>query len=314
MATRKRAPKPELRNVAAILNRETAAPSPVASQSVAVDKIQLPKSQPRRYFDPEKLDQLVQSVKEHGILEPLLVRPLADGDYELVAGERRLRASRELGLEEVPIVVRELDDRQALQVALMENLQREDLNPVEETEGILELLTIALDAPREDVVSLFYQAHHAKHRGQELGQNVLSQLEMVQNVMAGVGHFTIDSFRSSRLPLLNLPEDVLNVLRQGKLEYTKAQAIARVKDEQQRTDLLKQVITKNLPLSEIKTRIQALKSATENAAPEETPEQVAAKRWSEIGKRLQKSQIWSDRKKRDRVTKLLDELDKLTAE
>uniref|UniRef100_A0A7C3KB72 ParB/RepB/Spo0J family partition protein n=1 Tax=Oscillatoriales cyanobacterium SpSt-418 TaxID=2282169 RepID=A0A7C3KB72_9CYAN len=312
MVTRKRAPKPELRNVAAILNRETAAPAPVASQSVAVDKIQLPKSQPRRYFDPEKLDQLVQSVKEHGILEPLLVRPLGDGDYELVAGERRLRASRELGLAEVPIVVRELDDRQALQVALMENLQREDLNPVEETEAILELLTLALDAPREDVVSLFYQAHHAKHRGQELGQNVLSQLEMVQNVMAGVGRFTIDSFRSSRLPLLNLPEDVLHALRQGKLEYTKAQAIARVKDDKQRTDLLKQVVTKNLPLSEIKTRIQALKSATE--AAEETPEKVAAKRWSEIGKRLQKSQIWSDRKKRDRITKLLDELDKLTAE
>jgi len=311
VVTRKRAPKPELRNVAAILNRETAAPAPVASQSVAVDKIQLPKSQPRRYFDPEKLDQLVESVKEHGILEPLLVRPLGDGDYELVAGERRLRASRELGLAEVPIVVRELDDRQALQVALMENLQREDLNPVEETEAILELLTIALDAPREDVVSLFYQAHRAKHRGQELGQNVLSQLGMVQNVMAGVGRFTIDSFRSSRLPLLNLPEDVLHVLRQGKLGYTKAQAIARVKDEKQRTDLLKQVVTKNLPLSEIKTRIQALKFATE-AAAEETPENVAAKRWSEIGKRLQKSQIWSDRKKRDRITKLLDELDKLT--
>lgn len=314
MATRKRAPKPELRNVAAILNRETAAPSPVASQSVAIDKIQLPQSQPRRYFDPEKLDQLMQSVKEHGILEPLLVRPLADGEYELVAGERRLRASRELGLAEVPIVVRELDDRQALQVALMENLQREDLNPMEETEAILELLTIALDAPREDVVSLFYQAHHAKHRGQELGQNVLSQLEMVQNVMAGVGRFTIDSFRSSRLPLLNLPEDVLNVLRQGKLEYTKAQAIARVKDEQQRRDLLKQVVAKNLPLTEIKTRIQALRSEMADAAPEETPEKVAAKRWSEIGKRLQKSQIWSDRKKRDRITKLLDELDKLTAE
>ncbi len=314
MVTRKRTQKPELRNVAAILNRETIVPASIASQSVAVDKIQLPKSQPRRYFDSEKLNQLVQSIKEHGILEPLLVRPLADGDYELVAGERRLRASRELGLAEVPIVVRELDDRQALQVALMENLQREDLNPVEETEAILELLAIALEATREDVISLFYQAHHAKHRGQELGQNVLSQLETIQNMMAGVGRFSIDSFRSSRLPLLNLPEDVLNVLRQGKLEYTKAQAIARVKDKQHRTELLEQAVRDNLPLSEIKARIQALKSAIEESASEEALEKVTAKRWSEIGKRLQKSHIWSDRKKRDRITKLLDELDKLTTE
>jgi hypothetical protein len=79
----------------------------------------------------------LRQVKEHGILEPLLVRPLKDGEYELVAGERRLRAAREVGLEAVPIVVRELDDRQAIQVALIENLQREDLNPVEETDAVL---------------------------------------------------------------------------------------------------------------------------------------------------------------------------------
>jgi ParB family transcriptional regulator, chromosome partitioning protein len=311
VVTRKRAPKPELRNVAAILNRETPPPKPELQPQphlTAIDTIQLPTQQPRRFFNTETLAQLVQSVREYGILEPLLVRPLANGTYELVAGERRLRAAREVGLEQVPILVRELDDRQAIQVALIENLQREDLNPVEETDAILDLLALALDAKREDVVSLFYQAHHAKHRGQELGQNVLSQLETLQTVMAEVGRFTIDSFRASRLPLLNLPKDVLDILRQGKLEYTKGQAIARIKDEKQRTGLLKQAIAKKLPLSEIKTRVQALKTE-----PEPTPEKAVAQRCNEIGKRLQKSTIWSDRKKRDRITKLLDELDRLTA-
>lgn len=311
MPPRKSTAKPQLRNVAAILNRETPVQpelSESSAQTVALEQIHLSKQQPRHFFDVEKLAQLVESVKEHGILEPLLVRPSTGGGYELVAGERRLRAAREVGLTEVPVVVRELDERQALQIALMENLQREDLNPVEETDAVLDLLALALEMPREEVTSLFYQAHHAKHRGQELGQNVLSQLETVQNVLAKVGRFSVDSFRSSRLPLLKLPEDVLDVLRQGKLEYTKGQAIAQVKDKAHRARLLSQAISKNLPLSEIKARVKALKPE-----PEPTPEKMIAQRWSEIGKRLQKSQVWVDRKKKARITKLLDELDRLTA-
>lgn len=312
MVTRKRAAKPELRNVAAILNRESPAVPDQPDQSVqttAIEQIHLPAKQPRRFFDPDKLAQLVQSVKEHGILEPLLVRPLENGNYELVAGERRLRAAREAGLSDVPIVVHELDDRQALQVALLENLQREDLNPIEETDAVLDLLMLALDAEKEAVISLFYQAHRHKHRGQELGQNVLSQLKIVQEVIDGIGRFTLDSFRSSRLPLLNLPDDVLDLLRQGRLEYTKAQAIARVKDEPHRTELLQQAIAGNLSLSEIKERKKALEPTAEP-----TPEKAAIERLSEVSKRLQKPQAWGDRKKRDRITKLLDELERLTRE
>ncbi|XHX75903.1 MAG: ParB/RepB/Spo0J family partition protein [Stenomitos frigidus ULC029] len=312
MPPRKSAPKPQLWNVAAILNRGTPAEAkPVAqsSQFASLDQIHLPTKQPRRFFDADKLAQLIALVKEHGILEPLLVRPLKDGEYELVAGERRLRAAREVGLEAVPIVVRELDDRQAIQVALIENLQREDLNPVEETDAVLDLLAISLETTREDVTSLFYQAHRAKHRSQELVQNVLYQLETVQDVMAGVGRFSIDSCRSSRLPLLNLPGDALNGLRQGKLEYTKAQAIACVKDEGQRAKLLKQAIAKNLSLNEIKA---AIKELTPEAKP--TPEKVLVERLGEIGKRLRKSEAWGDCEKRDRITKLLTELDQLTTE
>ena len=104
------------------------------------------RSQPRRYFDPAKQEQLVQSVKQHGILDPLLVRPMPKNQYELVAGERRYRAAVALNLELVPVVIKQLSDQEALQLALVENLQREELNPVEETEGILQLLSLHLDS------------------------------------------------------------------------------------------------------------------------------------------------------------------------
>ena len=115
--------------------------SKTAPQTVPLDSITLPPSQPRRYFDPVKMEQLIESVKAHGVLENLLIRPLPDKDssYELIAGERRYRAALSAGLKEVPVTIRSLSDEQALQISLVENLLREDLNPVEEIEGILQL-------------------------------------------------------------------------------------------------------------------------------------------------------------------------------
>lgn len=303
----KRPQVPQMRGVTDLFSMDVGEES--SSNTVSIHKIVLPKRQPRRYFDPEKLAQLTQSVKEHGILEPLLVRPLEDG-YELIAGERRYRAAKEVGLAEVPVVVREFNDRQALQVALIENLQRDDLNPVDETEGLLQLMAIELDISTDEIVSILNQAANAKKRGQELTDNVIRQLEAIESLLSTVGRFTAESFRVNRLPLLNLPQDVLDVLRQGKIEFTKARAIARIKDEDQREALLQEAISESLPLSEIKDKIKALQSQEE---PEPTPEKLIAQRWSEIGKRLQKGNLLDDRKKRDRLTKLLDELDKLTA-
>lgn len=277
-----------------------------SSQAAEIDQIRLPKKQPRRYFDPDRQAQLIQSVQEHGILEPLLVRPLADGLYELVAGERRYRAALELGLKEVPVVVREFDDKQALQVALIENLQREDLNPIEETEAILELLAIQIDGTTDDVASILHRVNHAKNRDQELEGNVSLQFEKIESVLTGIGRFSAESFRSSRLPLLNLPDEVLKALREGNLEFTKARAIARVKDEPQRKALLKAATAKNLPLSEIKQKIQGLK-----APQEESSEANYTQRLSQIGLRLKRSVIWEDPKKRTKLEKLLSQLDEL---
>ena len=293
---------PKMRGVEDLLSMDVESESPTAT--VNIDKIRLPAQQPRRYFDPEKLSQLVQSVKEHGILQPLLVRAV-NGEYELVAGERRLRAAKEAGLTKVPIITKELSDLQTLQIALLENLQREDLNPVEETEGILELLCIELDVNSSEVISILNQAANAKKRNLDLTENVSRQLEIVGLVLQGVGRFTAESFRTSRLPLLNLPDDVLEILRQGQLEYTKARAIAKLKDDGERRELLHKVLNENLSLSEIKQLVKEL-----------TPGKITAKetlnaKYSEIGKRLKNAQVWEDVKKTKKLEKLLSDLEQL---
>ncbi len=98
------------------------------------------RDQPRKAFDDQALSELADSIREHGLIQPLLVRPLDDGSYQIVAGERRWRASRLAGLEKVPVVVKELSDNETMELALIENLQREDLNPIEEAEGYKTLM------------------------------------------------------------------------------------------------------------------------------------------------------------------------------
>lgn len=308
MPARKTRQVPQMRGVQDLISMNTE-----TSQTTApINKIQINDKQPRRYFDPDKMVQLVQSVKEHGILEPLLVRPLKQNKYELIAGERRLKAAQEAGLTEVPIVSKQFDDKQALQVALLENLQREDLNPVEEVEAILELLTIVMEVTPEEIKSILNLSANAKKRKLELTDNVSRQLEQIETILAGIGKFNAESFRTSRLPLLNLPSDILEVLRQGKIEYTKARVIARVKDEQQRSDLLDEAISQNLSLTQIKELIKKIEQNQTDI--EETPQQQLTRRYSDVGKRLKSTKIWDDTRKRKKLERLLGDLEQLLLE
>lgn len=110
------------------------------SVEIRLSEIEPNRDQPRKYFDEAALEELSESIKAHGLIQPLLVRPLLDGRYQIVAGERRWRASRLAGLTSVPVVIRELDDKQTMEIALIENLQREDLNPIEEAKGYKQLM------------------------------------------------------------------------------------------------------------------------------------------------------------------------------
>ena len=109
-------------------------------KTLRLSEIEPNRDQPRKTFSDEAITALAESIREHGILQPILVRPLNAGGYQIVAGERRWRAARMLGLDEIPVTIRELPDSEAMQIAIIENLQRENLNPVEEASGYNELI------------------------------------------------------------------------------------------------------------------------------------------------------------------------------
>ncbi|BAQ67018.1 ParB/RepB/Spo0J family partition protein [Geminocystis sp. NIES-3709] len=304
MTTKRNIPSPErnkLKNISLFTDEEKLNPS-----SIAIEKIKLPSSQPRRYFSPQSMETLIASVKKDGILQPLLVRPIVNDEYELVAGERRYRAAQTIGLLEVPVVVREMSDLEATQYALTENLQREDLNPVEETEAILNLLALNLDKAIPEVISLLNQISNSK-RG--LTNNVVRKTDigMIEDIFKTLGKLSLESFRTHRLPLLNLSTDILDSLRQGEIAYTKAIVLAKVKNEQQRKELLSEVISKNLSLSEIKERIKQLQPQKES--------NLAREKINKIVKNLNQSKMWEkEPKKWQKLEKLLDKIELLLDE
>jgi ParB family transcriptional regulator, chromosome partitioning protein len=279
---------------------------PSSEHSVPITEISLPPQQPRRYFDPQAMESLVVSIRRDGVLEPLLVRQLEAGGYELVAGERRYRASKEVGLETVPVVIRQMSDEQALHVTLVENLLREDLNPLEETEGILQLLSLRLQLNVDGVISLLYRMQNDVQR---MTHNVMGQPQanLVQTIFTEVG-VSWESFINNRLPLLKLPTEVLNALREGKLAYTKAQSIARIKDDAQRQDLLEQVLSQDLSLVQIREQVTQINTAAQVEDPTAPNFRV---RVDDICRRVKKAKVWTEPKKRQRLESLLADLERL---
>jgi len=222
----------------------------------------LPSPQPRRRF--ENLEALAESIREKGVLQPLLVRPLGDGRYAIVAGERRYRAAKMAGLAEVPVRVLDLSEKEARLLALVENLQREDLNPYEETLGVLDLLSEELGKTREEVVALLHRMYNEK-RGKATDNVVGSpEAQRVEGVFQALGRMTWESFVRHRLPLLGLPEDLRAALEEGTLPYTAALELKKVKDLEARARLLEEA-KGGLSLRELKARVR------EVMAKEKTP-------------------------------------------
>ncbi|MEM9448198.1 MAG: ParB/RepB/Spo0J family partition protein [Cyanobacteria bacterium P01_E01_bin.6] len=314
--TRKRRSEPyQIKGVDALFGEPTTAPTDVNYEPIqsplqkengitlTLQEICLPEKQPRRYFDPVKLEQLTESVKQHGILEPILVRPVGD-KYELVAGERRYRAATAAGLEIIPAVVREFNDFEALEVSLLENLQREDLNPVEETEGILELLSMTLQITKAEVISLLNRAANARKREQDLTDNVIRQMGEVEKIFRMLGRSSPESFRANRLPLLNLPEDVLGSLQRGEIEYTKARAIGKLKNRGDRKKLLSETIEGNLSLSDIRTQIKKTSHLSEKRLHLES-------RLKTVSRKMKASDLLNDAQKIKQVEELLNRIEDL---
>ena len=124
----------------ALLGKDFSIDPPSSASTLPINQVESCQTQPRKYFNEDKLEELAESIREHGIIQPLTVRKLSSGYYQIIAGERRWRAARLAGLSEVPVVIIEADDRKAMELAMIENLQREDLNPMEEAEGYRSLV------------------------------------------------------------------------------------------------------------------------------------------------------------------------------
>ena len=195
-----------------------------------VGRIHPAKDQPRRNFDKDSLDQLVESIREQGIIQPLVVRRIAAG-YELIAGERRWRASQMAGIKEVPIVIKDVSPNEAFEMALVENLQREDLNPIEEAEAYNRLIS----------------------------DHGYSQTEVATRI--GQDRSTI----SNSLRLLKLPPDVKGMIVDGYLSEGHARAVLQAGNTKDILSLSRLVAAKGLSVRETERRARALAQGSQNA-------------------------------------------------
>lgn len=191
--------------------------SMVSTSTLSINEIVPNKEQPRKTFDETALAELADSIRQHGVLQPLLVRPLANGGYQLVAGERRWRASRMAELKEVPVIIKELSDTEAMEIAIIENLQREDLNPIEEAEGLQALID------------------KCGYTQEEVAVSVGKSRPAITN----------------SLRLLKLPEEVRDMAKDGVISAGHARALLAFDNQPMMIECAKQIVPKKLTVRDV---------------------------------------------------------------
>ncbi|QDK39565.1 ParB/RepB/Spo0J family partition protein [Bdellovibrio sp. NC01] len=223
---------------------------------VAIDKLSPGKYQPRTTFEKEPLQELAQSIKENGILQPIVARRTPSGKLEIVAGERRWRASQLAGLHEVPVILKSYDDKQALELAIVENIQREDLNPIEEAEGYSRLIS----------------------------EFKLSQQQVAEKV--GRDRATV----ANAVRLLALPEEVKNMISANELSVGHAKVLLSLPDQKKQTELAKKVAKEKIAVRKLEKMVSAIVKGTaeEDDVPTSFDSNVTQRLISGLGEELQK--------------------------
>ena len=204
---------------------EDAAPSfesDTRIETLPLREIEPNPGQPRKTFDDETLAELSASIAEHGLLQPIAVRPKPSGGYLIVAGERRWRASRMAGLTEVPVIVKDVTDEQAMELALVENLQREDLDPVEEAAGIRELMT-RCDLTQEQAARKLGKSRSALANSLRLLSLPETVLELLKGGFITIGHAKV----VLGLPAPELQEEAAQMIADNQLNVRQAEALCK---------------------------------------------------------------------------------------
>lgn len=204
---------------------EDAAPSfesDTRIETLPLREIEPDPGQPRKTFDDETLAELSASIAEHGLLQPIAVRPKPPGGYLIVAGERRWRASRMAGLTEVPVIVKDVTDEQAMELALVENLQREDLDPVEEAVGIRELMT-RCDLTQEQAARKLGKSRSALANSLRLLSLPETVLELLKSGFITIGHAKV----VLGLPTPELQEEAAQMIADNQLNVRQAEALCK---------------------------------------------------------------------------------------
>ena len=205
--------------------------------TLKISEIEPNRSQPRKEFDEKALSELAESISEHGLLQPLLVRPLTLGGYEIVAGERRYRACRMAGLTEVPVIIRELSESETMELALIENLQRENLTPLEEAMGYEVLMN----------------------------EHGFTQDEVSKSV--GKSRPAI----ANALRLLKLPEGVKELLKENKISAGHARALLSLENEENMLELAELIVAKDLSVRQTEKLCKKASKEKKPEAPEKKP-------------------------------------------
>lgn len=284
----------------------------IVPQLIPLKEIERSPFQPRHFFNPDKIAKMAQSFRQYQELgtypkTAILVRPSHSGGYELIFGEQRQLAAVQAGFTHFLAFVDEnITDYEAIELALTENLLREDLNPLEKTDAILKLAAVRLQSSPEEIKRLLDKAANNRKSTTDNVTRTAQWQNLESFFQELPDRITPESFRTNYLPLLNLPEDVLSVLRQGSLEYTKARAIAKVKDCSQRQLVLNQAIEQNLSLEKIRALIKSVCSTDAPALEQSLPQRLTI-----ITKQIKKTKAWSDPKKEKQIKVLLDKLEKL---
>ena len=205
----------------------------VSTSTLNINEIIPNKEQPRKTFDQTALEELADSIRQHGVLQPLLVRPLPNGAYQLVAGERRWRASRLAELKEVPVIIKELTDTEAMEIAIIENLQREDLNPIEEAEGLQTLID------------------KCGFTQEEVATSVGKSRPAITNA----------------LRLLKLPEDVREMTKKGEISAGHARALLSFDNQALMQEVAAKIVSDKLTVRDVEKLAKRPKTAETKKAP-----------------------------------------------